>query len=259
MIFSNKYCSILPFGTILFSLFIICLTLLSVHAAPSISIGSMYDVLTPSTPSLNKRIYNIGDSSAFVRVEVLEIDPYKNGNETETALKELQDETLIQERLLVTPMRLIIPPSGFQSVRILWVGNRDKERYFRIRFVPVMPEKNDSFGLSDKSISEYRAKTIKAGVNVLTGYGTLVIVQPEKPRFDTQINSNNKQYISVKNNGNTTITLEDIRHCRGGNTDCGPSSRVFILPSREYQVKKSSQLTTYFSLIEGNNKQAQQY
>lgn len=35
----------------------------SVYASPSIGIGSMYDVFTPETQSLTKRVYNTGTSS----------------------------------------------------------------------------------------------------------------------------------------------------------------------------------------------------
>ncbi|MDF7340165.1 hypothetical protein NFG14_18585, partial [Proteus mirabilis] len=54
--------------------------------------------------------------------------------------------------------RLIIPPSGFQTVRILWSGARDKERYFRIRLTPVLPEENDGFGMSKDEITQYKTK-----------------------------------------------------------------------------------------------------
>lgn len=245
----------IPVLLLLFSL----LSLSTAQAAPSIGISSMYDVLAPGVQTLNKRIYNTGNSSAFVRVEVLEIDPSQPGDRQESAQQELNnDQALIEQRLLVTPLRLIIPPSGFQSVRMMWIGERDKERYFRIRFIPVMPEKNDGFGLDDNAITDYRARTIKAGLNVLAGYGSLAIIQPQTPRFETKI-TDTKQQVSIKNNGNATLVLEDIRHCRANKTDCQASSRAFVLPGQEHLIKKPASLKTYFSLIEGDNKKALQY
>ncbi|WP_262760446.1 hypothetical protein [Enterobacter bugandensis] len=228
----------------------------SVNAAPIIGIGSMYDVLTPDNHSLTKRIYNNGDSTAFVRVELLEIDPRQND---ETPIKEISGNVLEKGRLVVTPLRMIIPPNGFQSARIMWPGIRDKERYFRVRFTPVMPQAEDVFGLDSKAASKYRQEALQAGVNILTGYGTVVIVQPEKPSFNTKINNNATGGVTVTNNGNATVVLEDIRHCRSANTDCGQITREFLLPGRSHSVTGKTGFKTNFTLIEGNTKQAKSF
>jgi P pilus assembly chaperone PapD len=229
------------------------------YATPVIGIGSMYDVLTPDMQSMTKRIYNTGDSTAFVRVELLEINPGSNKGEEEMPQKELSGTTPERNRLIVTPQRLIIPPAGFQAVRILWPGERKSERYFRVRFTPVMPEADDSFGLDKKAVNEYRKDTLHAGLNVLTGYGTIVIVQPEKPQFNTDIDSAGAAGITVKNNGNATVSLDNIRQCRTANTDCGEVTREFILPGRAYTVEKKSGYKKNFTLIEGNSKRALSY
>lgn len=224
-------------------------------ATPVIGIGSMYDVMTPGMQSITKRIYNTGDSTAFVRVEILEIYPK---NQKEVPQKELSGATLERDRLIVTPLRLIIPPTGFQAVRILWPGGRDKERYFRVRFTPVMPETDDSFGLDKTAVSEYRKDTLRAGLNVLTGYGTIVIVQPDRPIFNTVIDDA-ADSVTVRNNGNTTVSLDNVRQCKSANTDCGAVTREFILPGRTHDVQKKVGFKTNFTLIEGNNKQALSY
>jgi P pilus assembly chaperone PapD len=231
----------------------------SAHATPVIGIGSMYDVMTPEMQSMTKRIYNTGDSTAFVRVEILEINPANKQMKSEVPQKELSGATPERNRLIVTPQRLIIPPAGFQAVRILWPGERKNERYFRIRFTPVMPETDDSFGLDQKAVSEYRKNTLHAGLNVLTGYGTIVIVQPEKPQFNTVIDSAGTAGITIKNNGNATVSLDNIRQCKAANTDCGTVTREFILPGRTHVVQKKDGYKTNFTLIEGNNKRALSY
>lgn len=231
-----------------------------VNSAPMIGIGSMYDVLTPESQSLTKRIYNSGDSTAFVRVELLEIDPNsKNISNNESPVKEMDGNVLEKNRLVVTPLRMIIPPNGFQSVRVMWPGMRDKERYFRVRFTPVMPQVDDGFGLDSKAVGQYRKDSLQAGVNILTGYGTIVIVQPEKPKFQTGIKNNTTGGVTVTNNGNATVVLEDIRQCRTANTDCGEVSREFILPGRSHSITGKKDFKTNFTLIEGNNKQAKSF
>ncbi len=203
-----------------------------VLATPVLGIGSMYDVITPDSQSMTKRIYNTGTSTAFSRVDVLEIDPTKTKGTAETPQREIISDNINKNRLIVTPSRLIIPPGGGQSVRIIWPGDRKVERFFRVRFTPVVPQANDSFGLDQKAVSEYRKNTLKAGVNVLTGYGTIVIVQPEKPVFNSKFDQSKKGIITVRNNGNATISLDNIRQCKSGKTDCGNASREFIIPGK---------------------------
>ncbi|MDH2322149.1 hypothetical protein AB6H27_02960 [Providencia huaxiensis] len=231
---------------------------ISVCASPSIGIGSMYDVFTPETQSLTKRVYNTGTSTAFVRVEVLEIDVTPKMNQRESTQKEVDAGSLTQERLIVSPLRLIIPPSGFQTVRILWSGARDKERYFRIRFTPVLPEENDGFGMSKDEITQYKKNALEAGINVLTGYGSIVVMQPEKPLFNTVIDDRNKQ-ISIINKGNATIILDNIRYCENAKSHCENKSREIILPGREFVLQKKQNNKITFTLIEGDKSKSFNY
>ena len=234
------------------------LSLAPACAAPVIGIGSMYDVLTPGVQNMTKRIYNTGDSTAFVRVDIFEINP-KNKNGEEVPQKEFSGAELEHDRLIVTPQRLIIPPAGFQTVRILWPTERRTERYFRVRFTPVMPESDDSFGLDKAAIKEYRENTLHAGINVLTGYGTIVIVQPEKPIFNTILQDISADSVTVKNNGNTTVSLDNIRQCKSANTDCGSVTREFILPGRTHVMQWKAGYIINFTLIEGDSKKALSY
>lgn len=242
--------------------FILTLLLMSITitvcAAPSIGIGSMYDVFTPETQSLTKRVYNTGTSTAFVRVEVLEIDVTPKMNQRESTQKEVDAGSLTQERLIVSPLRLIIPPSGFQTVRILWSGARDKERYFRIRFTPVLPEENDGFGMSKDEITQYKKNALEAGINVLTGYGSVVVMQPEKPLFNTVIDDRNKQ-IAIINKGNATIILDNIRYCENVKSHCENKSREIILPGREFILQKKQNNKITFTLIEGDKSKSFNY
>ncbi|MFL7853353.1 hypothetical protein AAD046_19265 [Providencia rettgeri] len=242
--------------------FILTLLLMSITitvcASPSIGIGSMYDVFTPETQSLTKRVYNTGTSTAFVRVEVLEIDVTPKMNQRESTQKEVDAGSLTQERLIVSPLRLIIPPSGFQTVRILWSGARDKERYFRIRFTPVLPEENDGFGMSKDEITQYKKNALEAGINVLTGYGSVVVMQPEKSLFNTVIDDRNKQ-IAIVNKGNATIILDNIRYCENAKSHCENKSREIILPGREFILQKKQNNKITFTLIEGDKSKSFNY
>ncbi|WP_437616472.1 hypothetical protein [Erwinia sp. V71] len=231
----------------------------SALSAPVIGIGSMYDLLTPGVQSVTKRVYNTGDSTAFVRIELLEIHPAHDKDAEEIAQKEVTEHRPEKNRLIVTPLRMIIPPGGFQTVRILWPGERTAERYFRIRFTPVIPDSDDSFGLNKEAIGKYRQQSLQAGLNVLTGYGTIAIIQPDKPYFNSVVEATSPALITVENKGNATISLDNIRHCRYVHTDCGNISREFILPGRSKSVNKKAGYQTTFTLLEGNNQRVLNY
>lgn len=252
-----NYSRLISSITAICSLLLVFIT--SAMATPVIGIGSMYDVVTPGSQSMTKRIYNTGDSTAFVRVEIVEIHLENGKTPQEVPQQEISGTSLEKNRLIVTPQRLIIPPAGFQAVRVLWSGVREKERYFRVRFTPVMPEVEDSFGLSKSDVNEYRKNTLQAGLNVLTGYGTIVIIQPDKPVFNSVIDASSPTSITIKNNGNSTISLDNIRHCKSANTECGTVTREFILPGKVKSLDKKNGYITNFSLIEGSSKRALSY
>lgn len=219
-------------------------------ASPIIGIGSMYDVLKPESQSIMKRIYNSGESTAFIRIEILEIYP---NEKKEIPLTESNENRLERNRLVITPLRLIVSPLGFQNIRMMWVGERDEERYFRVRFTPVLPASKDGFGLSENEIEEYKKNSLKAGVNILTGYGSILIIQPKKQIFNTVI-ENTDSKIVVKNLGNTTIALEGMKLCKSKSNDCIYPPRQFILPGRTFSVDKdSTHPKINITLIEGDN------
>ncbi|MGP3591044.1 hypothetical protein [Vagococcus sp. WN89Y] len=231
----------------------------SVLAIPSIGIGSMYDIIAPEKQAINKRIYNTGASTAFVRIELLEVDIKNKEKILETPVKEVAGNILEKDRLIVTPLRMIIPPSSFQLIRFMWPGERVAEKYYRVRFTPVLPETGDSFGLNEQQILQYREKALSVGLNIMAGYGTLVIVQPSKPVFNTLIETQPSDFISVVNNGNSTIALENIRNCNSADTDCSSAARQFVLPGQTKRIAKMKGLKTSFTLIEGKEQKKLRY
>ncbi|BEM85528.1 hypothetical protein SME41J_48520 (plasmid) [Serratia marcescens] len=211
----------------------------------------MYDLLMPHEDNLVKKVYNSGDSTAFVRVDILEIRLDGQGDEEELVPQKMDGDTLNKNRLIATPQRMIIPPSEFQSVRLLWPGTREKERYYRVRFTPVMPDKKNDFGLTEKEITQYKS-SIKAGVNILTGYGSILYVMPEKPEFNTAVNDAPAS-VKVVNSGNATIVIDDIRHCADKKSKCSSSTRSFVIPGRSFVIKKEPGKSVLFRLHEAGN------
>lgn len=218
-------------------------------AAPEINVGALYDYLDAGKSTLLKRVRNGGDTTAFVKVSVAELVYDSDGKSREID----QDSLPIGERgVVASPARLIVPAKGMQAVRLLYRGGREGERYFRVRFVPVLPETQDDFNLTEAEAEQYR-DSLKAGVNLLAGYGTLLFVRPAGMRFDTPIDEQPAR-LAVRNTGNATIILDHFRHCSNDGTQCDTTTKHHLLPGRDRVFPRQAGWSYQFQLIEGDRR-----
>lgn len=221
-------------------------------AAPNIHVGAMYEYAEPGKRALLKRVRNTGDATAFVRVQISEVRYAADGSHQEV----LVDTSAMgaQAGLIASPSRLIVPAQGQQATRLLVQGDRGAERYYRVRFVPVLPQSEDDFALTDAQRDDYRNE-LSAGVNVLTGYGVFVIVHPDQAHFDVQTETLDG-YVQLRNDGNTTVVLDDVRQCSA--TDkaarCSPSRRIHLLPQRTERFTRDADQLHRFQIVEGDGR-----
>jgi hypothetical protein len=227
-------------------------------AAPSIHVGAMYEYLEPGRGTLLKRVRNTGDATAFVRVQVSEVRYGDDGGPAEHAMDTSVDGAAAgAPGLVASPSRLIVPAQGQQATRLLYQGDRSEERYYRVRFVPALPQSLDEFALSEEESEAYRA-VLTAGVNVLTGYGVFVIVHPEAPRYDTRTTPSAEGHV-LRNMGNATVVLEGLRQCRGtGKAACTPERKEHLLPGRALTLPRHTEDTHHYELVEGDRRTAVQ-
>ncbi|MCX2544564.1 molecular chaperone [Pseudomonas sp. COW5] len=230
----------------------LCMVGLNAHAGPNINIGVVYDYLAGDKSTYLKRVYNSGDSTAFVKINVLEIIYNADGSSTEVPVK-VQGEAGARDGVMASPARLIIPAQGMQATRLLFMGERDKERYFRVRFVPVVPEKEDEFAVSSEEREEYK-KTLTAGVNVMAGFGTIFFVRPQNARFDSVIDDRADTY-KVRNNGNTVVVIDEFKSCsRTNEAECDPTTKHHVMAGKTFEFEKKPGREYRFILVEGDSK-----
>lgn len=218
-------------------------------ASPELSLSSFYDYVDGKRSTVLKKVSNTGSSTAFVNVAVAEIHYDEQGNAREEALQGGSSEA---RALVVTPSRLIIPAKGAQSVRLLYRGSRSTERYFRLRFIPVLPEADDSFGLNAKESADYK-QTLAAGVNLLKGFGTIVLVQPADTRYATEVVDRAGAF-SVRNKGNASVVLESFKDCDLKGAGCAPSSFHHVRPGQVADFAKAPGRVYTFTLREGSQR-----
>ncbi|MHC8363693.1 molecular chaperone [Pseudomonas sp. LS2P72] len=225
---------------------------LTVQAGPQINVGTVYDYLDADKSTYLKRVFNSGDSTAFVKVNVLEIVYEADGTPKEIPVEAAADG-VSRNGVMASPARLIVPAQGMQGTRLLYMGERDRERYFRVRFVPVVPEKEDEFQVSSEEREDYK-KNLSAGVNVMTGFGTVFFVRPKNARFESVISDTDFRY-EVRNNGNTVVIVDEFKSCAISNeNDCGATTKHHVMAGKAFGFDKEKGREYRFNLIEGDSK-----
>lgn len=203
-------------------------------AGPKIGIGTLSDYLRADRNVVVKRVFNHGDATAFVKVRAWELLPQPDGTVQEIPL---DVETAGGKReLVVSPARLIIPAAGMQTVRLLFSGDREKERYFRLRFNPVLPNAGDGFELTQKEADAYEV-SISGGVQMLAGFGSLLYVRPKQVEHQLAIKHEADRFV-VRNVGNATAVLDRFRRCNGDGLDCDPAIVHHLAPGGERAFEK---------------------
>lgn len=216
-------------------------------ATPQINVGPLFDYLPATSSHLLKRIRNTGDGTAYVRVEVTRITFAADGTSSESPVDTaaLARNADAAQGLIASPGRLIIAANGQQATRLVHRGARDQERYYRLRFIPVIPTV-DEFSLSPAEAEQ--AVGLASSIQVFTGYGTILFVAPHSPRYDTQLQDN-----TVHNHGNATVVLDNLRYCEQAEPDrCTPGVLVHVRPGQKYALKVGPAQFARYDLREGD-------
>lgn len=202
---------------------------------PKIRIGSLNDYLQADKGVLVKRVFNGGDATAFVKVRAWELLPQGDGSVKEVPLDVQAGEGT--RELVVSPTRLIIPAGGMQTVRLLFDGERGHERYFRLRFNPVVPGTKDGFELTEQEAQAYET-SISGGVQMMAGFGSLLYVRPRDVTHQLAIDEEDTRFV-IRNVGNATAVLERFRRCDASGIDCDPAVVHHLPPGGRREVPKT--------------------
>lgn len=221
-------------------------------SGPVINVGSLNEYMLSGKNTLAKRIHNTGDATAYVRINIHEILFDAQGQTDE---RNIDANALVNGQgtgLISTPPRLIIPAGGMQTNRLVFTGSRDKERYYRVRYIPVVPESTKEFGISSTEAKKYQNE-INAGVTVMSGYGTIMTVQPDHVRFDTRISDSGNQ-LSITNHGNASVVIDGLKSCSRDLKRCDSGVIVQLRPGKSLKRTATPDRVWQYTLIEGDQK-----
>lgn len=157
-------------------------------------------------------IRNPDKEPMYIKVEILEV--LNPGMENEQRKVVTNPKAA---KFLVTPSKLVIPPGGRKSVRMLNIGKlpSDKDKVFRINLTPVTPD----------------VEAKQMAIKVVVGYQLLVLIQPDAPQADIQATRTGKKLV-LHNAGNTNVLLRSGSNC--------PEQAPPVKPSTEGCVELQS-------------------
>ncbi|MFQ2312977.1 hypothetical protein ACSZME_13735 [Aeromonas dhakensis] len=134
---------------------------------------------------------------------------------------------------------------------MVFIGDdRDKERYYRVRYIPVQPE-------NDEIPAVLHDKSLDAGVSVMTGFGTILFLAPKLAKYNTSI-SRQAGVLTVKNNGNATVIMDYLEVCSSEGRNCSQPVKTHILPGTEKTFGDKNAVVR-FELLEGDKSTAHDF
>ena len=110
--------------------------------------------------------------------------------------------------LVATPNRLIVPPQGRKTIRLVNREVTDEERIYRVSVTPKLPPLQNP------------EKTV---IRVILAHQLLVIVQPRQPVQNLQVTREDLA-LSFKNLGNTNVLISEGEQCDSAGNNCVESA-----------------------------------
>jgi P pilus assembly chaperone PapD len=152
---------------------------------------------------------NPGDEPLYIQIEPSRIE--HPGRPNEQRVSERNPESL---GLLITPLRLIVPPGERHRVRVVALEPQPRmDQVFRVTIRPVVG----------------RVETReKAAVKVIVAYDVLVLVRPPDAHASIEIDRNGRT-ATLRNTGNSSAVLHDGQQCDTSQTACQtlPARRLY--------------------------------
>jgi hypothetical protein len=169
-------------------------------------------------------VYNNDDTSNLY----LEVTPYRvlNPGEDNESLEPLSLDTAPE--FLVSPNRVIVPPSSATILRLLnLTRERSEERVYRINLIPASPP---------LELQQEQQDAVASVLQVLIAYQILVIIPPENPN-PLISNSREGSTATFYNTGNANYLLTDGEQCNPADlSQCVALESKRIYPGNNWHV-----------------------
>lgn len=139
-------------------------------------------------------VFNSGSDTLYVSVEPLQV--------LQPGTDEERRERIVDPQaagLLVTPNKLIVPPGGRKTVRMVALETSDQERIFRVNFTPIAPPLELEEGSG-------------AQIQVIVAYQVLVMSRASAPAQSFKATREGAR-LRIINDGNSNLLLTEGLQC----------------------------------------------
>lgn len=191
-------------------------------------------------------VINDGKERAYVAIEPAEI--LNPGLPGEKRVSEPDPE---KRGLLVSPTRLILEPQQRRMIRLVVIGDRQKERIYRIKIHPVMPP---------PGTGQEKAPPTKSGIaiKVMTGYDALVIVRPPEARANIETRREGDELV-FRNTGNTNALLFNGTQCDREGKNCKDLPAMRLYAGASNSITTPYRTPVSYEVMVGSDRKRQEF
>lgn len=201
---------------------------------------AIVDFLPDEVPRQDVKVINDTDENLYVKVDVLEV--LNPGTEKEERKPVTNPDDI---KLLVTPAKMVVSPNGTKLLRLVNLDESlTEEKVYRINVTPILPPMQNP---------------AESKVRVVVAYQVLVLVAPNKPKFELQAQRQGKM-LTLKNIGNSYVLISEGRQCpkdKKSDADCHTLEAKRLYAGNEYALELPYQTPVELTLkgVSGNAKQ----
>ncbi|MEZ8096361.1 hypothetical protein ACED51_19850 [Photobacterium swingsii] len=175
---------------------------ISHQASATVQPVNLVEYITPQQDFMVTEVFNGDDKTAFVRVEAEEVIDFKNENIDRRKINEVEGDNIA-----IVPSKFITPADSSSSVKVYFTEGREKDRLYRLKYVPVRGKERAEFVGSE----DYKEETTAAiGIDLVISQG--VLVPKKNPTYSYTITNNNGEIVAT-NTGDSYIRLTNMNKC----------------------------------------------
>ncbi|MEX2468206.1 MAG: hypothetical protein WD396_00485 [Pseudohongiellaceae bacterium] len=206
-------------------LLLLTMSLLSGHSVAELVVNRSI-VIYDDPASVKEDVVVINSDSE--RNLYVQVDAYRvmaPGSVNEELLKIVPD---VAPEFLVSPNKLVVPPSARNLVRFLdLAGDRASERVYRVNLIPVTPP---------VELEDTGEGRIASRLEVVVAYQVLAIVLPHDPQPELSF-SGEGGLARFGNTGNANYLLTDGQQCNPADpADCRKLQNRRVYPGNEWTL-----------------------
>lgn len=191
-------------------------------------------------------VINDGKERAYVAIEPAEI--VNPGLPGEKRVTEPDPE---KRGLLVSPTRMILEPEQRRMIRLVVIGDRQKERIYRVKIHPVTPP---------PGTGAEPAPATRSGIaiKVITGYDALVIVRPLEARANIVTRREGDELV-FSNTGNTNALLFNGKQCDSKGKNCKDLPAMRLYAGASETITTPYHTTVSYEVMVGDDRRRQEF